>query len=503
MNYYITTPIYYVNDNPHIGHAYTTILADVLSRYHKLFGDEVFFLTGTDEHGQKVQAAAEKRGMTPKDHVDDFVVKWKQIWDELNIRPDFFIRTTMDFHQEYVQNYLQELFDKGEIYQDEYTGWYSESEEIFYTEKDLIDGKSPEGKEVQKIVEKNYFFKMSKYKDKLIKHVEDNPEFIQPAGKRSEVLGFLKQDLNDLCISRPKSRLAWGIELPFDEDYVTYVWFDALINYISGIKNTLKNEDKFNLYWENCTHLIGKDILMTHAIYWSTMLMAMDIPLPKTIFAHGWWLNEEESKMSKSEGQVVSPLEVRDLVGNHGLRYFLTRDVHLGNDAKFSSELVKSRVNTELANKLGNLFSRITNLSEKYFDSKVPSNNLENPESLKIVELAEKTPSLVKEKIINLEPNLALGHIVDLLDATNKYIDTIAPWKSIKDDPKNAEESIYAALEVLRIAGILLHPVMPDKMDELLKNLSYSDISFENTSWGKLLTGTSITKGETLFPRIK
>jgi methionyl-tRNA synthetase len=370
--FYITTPIYYVNDTPHIGHAYTTVVADVLTRYHKLFGHEAFMLTGTDEHGQKVQNAARARNLEPQAHVDELVLRFQQIWEELYIKPNFFIRTTMDFHKKCVQDCLQILFDKGQIYQHEYEGWYSVSEEIFYTEKDLVKGKSPTGKEVIQVKEKNYFFPMSKYQSRLIEYIENNPNFIQPAGKRSEVLGFLKSPLSDLCISRPKSRLNWGIELPFDAEYVTYVWFDALLNYASaiGLNQGDSKEKLFKHLWPHAIHLIGKDILMTHAVYWPTMLMALELPLPKTIFAHGWWLNEDDGKMSKSEGPTVSPLDMKNLVGVDAFRYFLTRDIYLGNDAKFSKNLVIARVNAELANNLGNLSARCLNLIDKYFGNK-------------------------------------------------------------------------------------------------------------------------------------
>ncbi len=504
MSFYITTPIYYVNDAPHIGHAYTTIVADVLTRYHKLFGEETYFLTGTDEHGQKVQSAADARGLDPQTHVDELVERFRDIWKELEIDYDFFIRTTMPFHKQVVQDCLQKLYDKGEIYEDSYEGWYSVSEEMFYSERELVDGKSPQGKEVKKITEKNYFFKMSKYQDQLLKHIEDNPQFIQPDTKKNEVLGFLAKPLTDLCISRPKSRLAWGVELPFDRSYVTYVWFDALLNYATaiGYGQGAEKEQLFNKFWKDAIHLIGKDILTTHSVYWPTMLMALEIPLPKQIFAHGWWLNEDDAKMSKSEGKVVSPLDMKDIVGVDGLRYFLTREIYLGNDAKFSKELVVSKLNAELANNLGNLMSRTVKLACKNFDG-VPPSSLKDARTSGLMELAVGTAKRVKQEIDTMSPNTALGHVVDLLDATNKYLDELAPWKTVKEDKDAAAESLYAALEVLRISAVLLSPVMPSKMNELLERLGITapaDIAAAE-KWGILEPGAALVAGDPLFPR--
>lgn len=507
MTFYITTPIYYVNDTPHIGHAYTTVVADVLHRYHKLFGDDSYFLTGTDEHGQKVQQAANARGLDPQVHCDEMVIRFQDIWKELNISNDIFMRTTFDYHKKVVQDCLQQLFDCGDIYIHEYEGWYSVSEEIFYMEKDLVNGKSPMGKEVQKIIEKNYFFKMSKYQEALIRYIEENPKFIQPDGKKSEVLGFLRQPLNDLCISRPKARLAWGIELPFDQDFVTYVWFDALLNYCSaiGLKQGEENQKKFNHYWPHTTHLLGKDILITHTVYWTTMLMALGLQQPKQIFAHGWWLNDDGGKMSKSEGKVISPLDMKDLVGVDSFRYFLIRDIVLGNDALFSPDIVKTRVNAELANNFGNLASRVLNLVSKYFNDAVPESGETLPETAALSKMAIEAAALVKEKVYAMAPQAAVGHVVDLLSATNRYIDTVAPWKLAKEDLKTTGECLYACLEVVRIATILLSPVMPTKLQTLAGQLglqtpgTFTDAS----TWGVLKAGSRIDKGEPLFPRIQ
>ncbi len=508
MTFYLTTPIYYVNDAPHIGTAYSTIIADTLTRYHKLFQEETFLLTGTDEHGQKVQNAAKARGVEPQAHVDEFVVRFQNTWKELQVEPNFFIRTTMDFHKKVVQDCLETLYKKGEIYLHEYEGWYSVSDEIFYTDKDLVDGKSPTGKEVTKVTEKNYFFRMSKYQEKLVAHIEKNPDFIRPEGRRSEILGFLKQPLNDLCISRPKARLSWGIELPFDTDYVTYVWFDALLNYISGIgyNQGAAKEETFKKFWPHAMHLIGKDILVPHAVYWPTMLMALDIPLPQSIVAHGWILNAANAKMSKSSGPVISPYEVKNWIGVDCFRYCLCREIQLGNDAPFSKDLAFNRVNAELANNLGNLLSRASNLVGKYFDGKIPpTKGTLMPETAALFEVAKKTPDRVKVEIEKVGPHSAIGEVIALLTETNKYVDAIAPWKRAKENLEEAGECLYAVLEVLRCAGILLYPVMPTKMSTMLNQIGWNKAPVLSDAYPKKLlpVGAPCTKGEPLFPRLE
>ena len=503
--FYITTPIYYVNDKPHLGTAYFTITADVLNRFHKLFGQESYFLTGTDEHGQKAQQAAEKRGLTPQQHCDEMVKNFQIAWTEMGCEYDQFFRTTSDTHKKVVQACLQKLFDKGEIYCDVYEGWYSVSEEIFYTEKDLVDGKSPTGKEVTRIQEKNYFFRMSKYQERLIEYINAHPDFIQPDFRKNEVLGFLRKPLEDLCISRPKARLSWGIEIPFDKDYVTYVWFDALLNYATavGLEQAGREKD-FDKWWKEAgpLHLIGKDILTTHAVYWPTMLMALGIPLPRQIFATGWILNKDNAKMSKSVGDVVNPIDIKTLIGLDELRYFLLRDIHMGNDAPFSLDLVEARVNSELANNLGNLLSRTGNLVEKFYGGKKPAFTTEDEMARDLRVKCQELPALVQKEIEALRPSHALEHIIHVLTMANKYMEEKAPWKMAKENLPEAGNVLATTLEVVRICGTLLQPVMPGKTSELLERIGAPKTKWQDLSkWPAIAEGTPIIKGEPLFPR--
>ncbi|HEY8278060.1 MAG TPA: methionine--tRNA ligase [Bdellovibrionota bacterium] len=507
--FYITTPIYYVNDVPHIGHSYTTVVADVLARYHRLFGNEVKMLTGVDEHGQKVQQATQKNGMEPQAYTDQMAERFRDIWKELNIQHDIFFRTTDKFHVKAVQKALQELFDKGEIYSEDYEGLYCVSEEIFYTEKDLVNGKTPSGKEVVPLKEKNYFFRMSKYQQKLIEHIEKNPGFIQPENRKNEILGFLKKPLQDLCISRPKARLSWGVELPFDKDYVCYVWFDALLNYTTGVGyQQPERAPEFQKWWTDNppVHLVGKDILTTHTVYWPCMLMALGVKLPSTVFGHGWWMIDGE-KMSKSQGAVVRPLDVKNIVGVDPLRYFLTRDIFLGADASFSTDLVVTRVNAELANNLGNLLSRVTNLVDKNFSGTAPALvNPLSPESQAVLGKIEGLADRVQKKIEALDPQGAVIEVLELLNDANKYIGDRAPWKQVKEpDLAPAAETLAICLEVLRVAGILWSPIMPTKCGELLKIIGWNKAP--TLADAKLVrgmpAGAKVAKPEPLFPRVE
>ena len=497
---YITTPLYYVNDEPHIGHAYTTILADVINRYYKLIGYNTFFLTGTDEHGLKVQQAAFKNNQSPQKHVDMYVEKFKKIWNKLNIKYDYFIRTTDKQHIQQVQHVLQFLYDKGEIYLDEYEGLYSISEERFVTEKEAEEGNF---REIKTIKEKNYFFKMSKYQKKLVNHIQNNPEFIMPESRRNEILGFLKKPLNDLCISRPKSRLEWGIEIPFDSNYVTYVWFDALLNYITAIGWNQDNQ-KFNSWWPANYHLMGKDIITTHAVYWPTMLLACNIKLPETLLAHGWWLTNE-NKMSKSIGNVIKPLDLIDEFGVDSLRYYLMRNMVIGQDASFSKNLFIKRYNADLANDYGNVINRITILINKNFDGLCPNPGQYEPIELDIIKFVESTIEQVYQNMKKLRIHDALETIFSLIREINKYLETRQPWQLVKNNkkPKSpAATCLYVSAEMLRISSLLLTPFIPEKAEITLNSLSQNNIDNDLT-FGLLKPTTPIKHPGSLFPRIE
>jgi methionyl-tRNA synthetase len=509
--FYVTTPIYYVNDVPHIGHAYTTIAADVLARFRRLTGQDVFFLTGLDEHGQKVQQAAARAGIDPQTHCDRLTPQFKNLWEKLNISNDAFIRTTDPPHQTVVQRCLQSLLDKDLIYRAEYTGWYCTYDERFWTEKDVEAGLCPDCKRpVEKLSESNYFFRMSQYQDRLQAHIHSHHNFIKPESRRNEVLGFLQKPLEDLSISRPKSRLSWGIELPFDRDYVTYVWFDALVNYISGLEY-LPSDPAFDRYWPASLHLVGKDILTTHAVYWSTMLMAMDLPLPQTIFAHGWWTVKGE-KMSKSRGNVVDPYALVDKFhGADGFRYFLLREVPFGQDGDFSEEAFIGRYNAELANDLGNLLNRSLAMLERYTNSLVPTPQVTTEQEIdrQLKRAAEALPGLVDKYLTNLEFNKSLETILALVQLSNQYIDKTAPWTLAKTPEETARlhTVLFNMSQIPGFLGVTLYPFLPVKAEEITNQIglqmSFPTFRFfEDLKWGMIAPGTQIRKGDPLFPRI-
>jgi methionyl-tRNA synthetase len=512
----ITTPIYYVNDVPHIGHAYTTIAADVMARYHRLLGDPVFFLTGTDEHGQKVEKAAVEKGRTPKEHADLLSLNFKRLWEKLEITNDAFIRTTDKEHVAVVQELLQKLYDKGEIERRTYEGWYCTPDERFWTEKDIIEGKCPDcGRPVEQIKEDNYFFLMSKYQTRLIEHIEKHPGYIRPESRRNEVLGFLKhQALGDLCISRPKARLAWGIELPFDKNYVTYVWFDALTNYFSATRylspaaeGSTDPNVRERYWWPADHHLVGKDILTTHSVYWSTMLMGAGLPLPGNIFAHGWWTRDGK-KMSKSVGNVVDPNAMVDTYGADAFRYFVLREVPFGLDGDFSTETFVTRFNTELANDLGNLLSRVMTMVGKYFDGKVPAAGPEQPYDRELREVAQGIPAQIDADLSALAFNRYLQTAWQLVTRANRYVEENAPWSlAKKNDMERLASVLYNLAESLRIIGLTLYPVIPGTSRKIWKSIGVGkDIATcrmsEEQAWGGLRPGTTIQPGEQLFPRI-
>ena len=519
--FYITTPIYYVNDVPHIGHAYTTVAADVLARYWRLRGRDVFFLTGLDEHGQKVQQAAAKAGIDPQAHCDKLAPQFQQLWQRLNISNNAFIRTTDPPHKSLVQRYLQELYDKELIHQDSYTGWYCTFDERFWTEKDVADGLCPDCKRpVEKLSEHNYFFKMGQYQDRLIDHIKQHPQFIRPESRRNEVLGFLTtQKLGDLSISRPKSRLSWGIELPFDKDYVTYVWFDALVNYVSALEYLPQQKPAGDRFWPANVHLVGKDILTTHAVYWSTMLMALDLPLPETIFAHGWWTVDGE-KMSKSRGNVVDPNKMVATYGVDAFRYFLLREVPFGQDGDFSEQGMARRTNSDLANGIGNLLSRTLTMIDRNCGGVVPDvppNYLENETKENRLLFFAKNQLLTLGKqggldglFEGLEFNNLLLNITSRVTDVDIFIDEHEPWKLAKDPDKRTELNavLYTAAECLRILSLYIYPFMPDTAKNIAEQLGVnidfsSPILSKEVTWGELQIGTKVRKGNSLFPRIE
>ena len=493
--FYVTTPIYYVNDKPHIGHAYTTILADVLSRYYRFMGRNVFFLTGLDEHGQKVQQAAESKGVTPIEHCNEMAPRFMDLWRKLHIQYDDFIRTTEKRHSTIVQSLLQKVYDKGDIYEDSYEGLYSVSEERFITQKEADSG---DFRDVRELKEKNYFFKMSKYQSRLIKHINDNPTFIQPEHRRNEVLGFLRSPLEDLCISRPKARLNWGIEIPFDKKYVTYVWFDALINYVSAI-GYQSDEKKYNTFWPVNFHLIGKDILTTHSVYWPTMLMSAELPLPKSIFAHGWWLSDQ-TKMSKSLGNVVDPLDLIDSYGVDPIRFYLMKEMVLGQDANFSMDSFIKCYNSDLANDFGNLLSRVTNLINKFYDGELEPIFDDSIDGQDVKYAALDSMELSKNFMNDMKINEAINSIFNFVRKVNKYLEITAPWKLVKTDIKKAGKVLYTAAESLRIISLLLSPVMPNRTETVMNALGTTNRDLE---WGKLVFEKKIQKQDPLFPRIE
>lgn len=510
--FYITTPIYYVNDVPHIGHAYTTIAADVLARYWRLRGRDVFFLTGLDEHGQKVQQAAAKAGVDPQTHCDTLAPQFQQLWKRLNISNDAFIRTTDPPHKKVVQQYLQTLHDKGLIYKDSYTGWYCTFDERFWTEKDVADGLCPDCKRpVERLSEHNYFFKMGQYQDRLIEHIKGHPQFVRPESRRNEVLGFLQtQKLGDLSISRPKARLSWGIELPFDKDYVTYVWFDALVNYLSALEYKLASPS-IERYWPASVHLVGKDILTTHAVYWSTMLMALNLPLPDTIFAHGWWTVDGE-KMSKSRGNVVDPYKMADEYGVDAFRYFLLREVPFGQDGDFSEQAMVTTINNDLANGIGNLLSRTLTMVERFSGGVIPPAGPPAIEALEaqIERTARALPDRMEIGFSQLQFRDNVQHIQTLVGLCDEYIDKAAPWQLAKnpDGRPRVHTVLNTTARVLRLLSVMLFPYIPQTAEQLVSQLGLSynfaqPIPVDAYAWTADMIDTKVRKGTALFPRIE
>ncbi len=504
-SFYLTTPIYYVNDKPHIGHAYTTILGDVLARYHRLLAIPTWFLTGTDEHGQKVARAAEQHGMSCQEQADTTVVRFQQLWDKLEITHDDFIRTSEERHKVVVQNILSDLWERGEIYSDVYAGWYSVGEERFFSEKELVDGKDPiSGRAVEWIEETNYFFRMSAYQEWLVEHIKSHPEFIQPDFRRNETLGFLRQPLGDLCISRPKSRLPWGIELPFDKDYVCYVWFDALVNYISAIGYSV-DDDRFRTWWPVNYHLIGKDILTTHTVYWPTMLKAIGVEQPRTIFAHGWWLIDQ-AKMSKTTGNVVDPQAFSETYGVDEFRYHLIAEMTLGNDANFSELGFAERYNNDLADGIGNMLSRVVKMIHKQCEGRVPAPGDLTDDETELRSLAHAVVDDMEKAIEEMKLDRGVQRVGEVVRACNRYFEKTAPWKLAKSgDNQRLHTVLYTAAEALRVVSGLLFPIMPGKMAQLraVLGLGHDDPRLEDLrEWGVLQAGAQLGEPVVLFPRL-
>ncbi len=506
--FFISTPIYYVNAKPHLGHAYTTIVADSLNRFHKALGEETFFLTGTDEHGDKIVKAADKAGKSPQEYVDSISALFSDLWPELGIENNAFVRTTQASHKRVVQDILQKVHDSGDIYFGEYGGHYCYGCERFYTEKELEDGLCPQHlTKPEFIQEKNYFFRMSKYQGWLLEHIKDNPTFIRPERYRNEVVSLLESGaLEDLCISRPKSRLSWGIELPFDTDYVCYVWFDALLNYISALG--WPDGEDFSKFWPHAQHLVAKDILKPHAVFWPTMLKAAGFEPYRHLNVHGYWLIRD-TKMSKSLGNVVSPLDMAKKYGLDAFRYFLLREMHFGNDASFSEEALVGRLNADLANDLGNLFSRVLSMAKKFCQGRVPQPGELSEIDSEVRQLGLDAVRNFQQLYGQVQFSRALDALWEFVRGLNKYVDTAQPWALNKaNDTERLGTVMYTLLEGMRKVAVNLWPIMPDASLKMLSQLGLDasapvSIGAEADDWGLLPVETELATASNIFPRVE
>ncbi|MDA9314368.1 methionine--tRNA ligase [Alphaproteobacteria bacterium] len=500
-SYYITTPIYYVNDVPHIGHAYTTLACDAMARFKRLDGYQVLFLTGTDEHGQKVENAANDRGLAPKEFTDQVSQNFRDLLPILNVSNDDFIRTTEKRHKVSAQRIWQKLMDNGHIYLDKYSGWYSLRDEAYFTENELIDGKAPTGATVEWVEEESYFFDLSAWQEPLLEFYEKNPKFIAPRSRRNEVISFVKSGLRDLSISR--TSFNWGISVPNDPKHIMYVWLDALTNYITAAGFPEENIPKYNQFWPADLHMVGKDILRFHAVYWPAFLMAAELELPKRVFAHGWWTNEGE-KISKSIGNVIDPIELIQTFGLDQVRYFLLREVPFGNDGDFSQQSMIARINSDLSNDLGNLCQRVLSFVYKNGGQKIPQPMNELPEDQRLLQSAKDLIAKLREHFDSQEFNLALEKIWTVIGAANKYIDTQAPWALKKSNPERMNTVLYNLIEVLRYLAITTQPIIPKSANIMLDQLTVpaNERSFKYlTSTYKIKPGEKLEKPSPIFPR--
>ncbi len=502
--FYITTPIYYVNDYPHIGHAYTTIAADVLARYKRLKGYNAFFLTGTDEHGQKIQKAAEAKNISPNDLTDEVVERFKHVWDRLGITNDDFIRTTEDRHLRQLNKLFKALYDKGDIYLGEYEGWYCTPCESFWTESQLIEANCPEcSRPPERLKEESYFFRLSKYQDFMLEYFEKNPKFVQPESRRNELLNRIKSGLEDISVSR--AAVQWGATVPMNDKHTIYVWVDALFNYITALG--YDEEGRFQTFWPANIHFIGKEILWFHGVIWPTLLKALDIELPLQVYSHGWWTIEGK-KMSKSLGNAIDPIAITDEYGVDQFRYFLLREVPFGLDGNFSYTALKNRTNNELGNDLGNLLYRTLSMTEKYFEGIVPESDEGSGNENLLAENAPLINARMDEHMNNCQFSLALEAAWEYIRMANKYVEDSKPWKLAKDPDRRGELAaiMYNLAESLRIIAIFTTPVMPESSEKMFRQLGFSDDDVEarsNTKWGILKAGTKFKKEKPLFPRIE
>ena len=504
--FYISTPIYYPSDKLHIGHAYCTTIADSMARYKRLTDVDVLFVTGSDEHGQKIQRKAAEQNITPKEYVDKIVARFQALWEKLNISNDEFIRTTEKRHYNVVQEIFKKIYDKGDIYKSTYEGLYCTPCETFWIERQLVDGKCPDcGRPVETVQEESYFFRMSKYQDRLLQFIEDNPDFIQPVSRKNEMINFIKGGLEDLCISR--TTFDWGIPVPIDNKHVIYVWFDALSNYLTAA-GYLSDTEKFNKFWPADIHLVGKEIVRFHTIIWPIILMALELELPKKVYGHGW-LVVDGDKMSKSKGNVIDPVALIDEFGADSIRYFLLREINLGLDGNFSREALIQRINADLANDLGNLLHRTLSMVNKFNGGLVKNTKVLEDVDTELIALAQNTVKQYQDSMDKMEISVAIRTVWNLISRSNKYIDLTGPWALAKDESKQErlQTVMYNLIESLRIISVLIAPFMPNTAPKIWKQLGlgeFSKVKFKDIKeWGTVMTETKVEQPEQIFPRIE